>query len=99
MYYLTRIGNDEFWIYLPLDFSERFEPGRLYCQQSIPIGGRAYKYEFDGLLMGMRLVVMVKSIEHNEPFAHTGEPGRQTSEFGKTLDTRCNDLAPEFGLK
>jgi hypothetical protein len=68
-YYRTRKGNDEFWMYLPLDFSERFEPGRLYSQRTVPMLGREYKYEYDGLLIGMRLVVITKALEHGEPVA------------------------------
>lgn len=66
LYYRTRIGGQEFWMYLILDFSKQFEPGRLYCKYIIPMAGKEYMYEQDGLLADTSLVLITKS-EHGEP--------------------------------
>ncbi len=137
IYYRTRIQGEEFWMYLPLEFSQLFEPGRLFCKAVIPMMGKEYRYEHNGFLIGNSLVLNVKSV-HGEAegfviirdfgrglavrgywglyvhldwdgndgvdpcilaeaqFENTGDPGRQTPEFGRKIEEIWSNLAPKL---
>lgn len=65
-YYRTRKGEEEFWRYVPLDFSKQFEPGRLYCQSTVTMEGEEFCYEYEGFLIGNRLVLTIKPLTSRE---------------------------------
>lgn len=68
-YHRTRKGDNEFWIYTPLDFSTYPQPGCLYAQQTIPMDGRDHVYVVEGLLIDQRLVLTLRAREHGESVA------------------------------